>query len=112
MTKQELIKRVATRAGLPNKKTVGQLVDAVFSELAGYFIEARSSARGRGTTARFSYPGFGTFTKKRRGPRSGRNPQTGAPITIPATTTLGFQPGSELKAALNREGPRRRRVGA
>ena len=115
MTKQELIKRVATRAGLPSKKAVGALVDAVFAELAGYFIEARSTARGargRSATARFTYPGFGTFTKKRRGPRTGRNPQTGAPITIPANTTLGFQPGSELKAALNREVARRRRVGA
>ena len=108
MTKQELIKRVATRAGLPSKKAVGALVDAVFAELAGYFIEARSI---RGSTPRFTYPGFGTFTKKRRGTRQGRNPQTGAPITIPATTVLGFQPGAELKAALN-EAPRKKRVGA
>ena len=101
MTKQELIKRVATRTGTPNKKQVAALVDAVFSELAGYFVEARRSSRGRGATARFSYPGFGTFTKKERGPRSGRHPQTGEPITIPASTTVGFQPGSELKSALN-----------
>ncbi len=124
MTKQELIKRVATRAGLQNKKQVSILVDAVFAELAGYFVDARSSTRGsggqrgsksRGATARFSYPGFGTFTKKRRGSRSGRNPQTGQPITIPAKTTLGFQPGSELKAALNsgaEAGKKRKRVGA
>src|SRR5258708_3743813 len=109
MTKQELIKRVATRVGLPNKKQVSLLVDAVFSELAEYFVEARAV---RGATARFSYPGFGTFTKKRRGPRHGRNPQTGAPLLIPATTTLGFQPGSDLKDKLNRDLPKRRRVGA
>ena len=111
MTKQELIKRVATRAGMPNRKQVGALVDAVFAELAGYFVEARVPSRGRGANARFTYPGFGTFTKKKRGPRSGRNPQTGEPITIPASTTVAFQPGSELKSALNKEAPKRRRVG-
>jgi DNA-binding protein HU-beta len=108
LTKQELIKKVATRAGLPNKKQVGALVDAVFSELAGYFIEARTA---RGATARFTYPGFGTFTKKKKVQRRGRNPQTGEEITIPATTTVGFQPGSELKEKLNRDLPRKKRVG-
>lgn len=117
MTKQELIKRVGKRPGVSGelkKKAVGLVVDAVFAELARYFIDTRKS---RGTTARFSYPGFGTFTKKRRGARGGRNPQTGAAITIPATTTLAFHPGQELKAALNRrsegrEPPPRRRAGA
>jgi nucleoid DNA-binding protein len=108
MTKQELIKRVAGKTGLPGKTTVGVVLDAMFAELAGYFIEARTS---RGATARFTYPGFGTFTKKKRGERGGRNPQTGEPITIPATTTVAFQPGQELKAALNRELRRRRRTG-
>ena len=105
MTKQELIKRVATKAGVPNKKQVALLVDAVFTELGDYFIEARSAR----ATARFSYPDFGTFTKRRRGPRPGRNPQTGAPITIPASTTVAFQPGSDFKEQLNRDLPRKRR---
>jgi nucleoid DNA-binding protein len=106
LTKQELIKRVATRARQPNRKQVAALVDAVFSELAEYFIEAKTS---RGATARFTYPGFGSFTKKKRGSRRGRNPQTGEPIDIPATITLGFQPGQDLKTALN-QGPKRKRV--
>jgi nucleoid DNA-binding protein len=105
LTKQELIKRVATRAKQPNKKQVAALVDAVFSELAEYFVEARTS---RGATARFTYPGFGSFTKKKRGSRRGRNPQTGEPIEIPAQMTLGFQPGQELKSALN-HGQKRKR---
>jgi nucleoid DNA-binding protein len=118
MTKQELIRRVARspafcdHAGPGRKKAVEALVDAVFAELATYFIEARISrrpaARARARTPRFTYPGFGTFTKKRRGARAGRHPQTGAAIAIPETVTLAFQPGSELKASLNRESPRRR----
>jgi len=110
MTKQELIKRVTASALVQpgvSRKAVGVLVDAVFAELAAYFVEARVT---RGSTPRFTYPGFGTFTKKKRGARSVRNPQTGEPITIPETLTVQFQPGVELKADLNRE-PRRRRVG-
>jgi DNA-binding protein HU-beta len=103
MTKLELIERVARTPGLPpelTKKMVGQLVDAVFSELGDYFVKAKMTRR---QTPRFSYPGFGTFTKKRRNQRSGRNPQTGEAIVIPPTTTVGFQPGQELRAALNGE---------
>jgi DNA-binding protein HU-beta len=103
MTKLELIERVARTPGLPpelTKKMVGHLVDAVFAELGDYFIKAKMTRR---QTPRFTYPGFGTFTKKRRSQRSGRNPQTGEAIVIPCSTTIGFQPGQELRAALNGE---------
>ncbi len=42
------------------------------------------------------------LTKKRKNGRTGRNPQTGAPIVIPPSVTVSFQPGQELKAFLNR----------
>ncbi len=102
MTKQELIEKVASTPGLPpelTKKAVATLVDAVFAELGDYFIKARMSRR---QTPRFTYPGFGTFTKKRKSGRAGRNPQTGAPIVIPPSVTVSFTPGQELKAFLNR----------
>lgn len=41
--------------------------------------------------------GFGTFTKTRRKARTGRNPQTGKEIKIPATTVPKFRPGREFK---------------
>ena len=107
MTKQELIKRVAGRpdvAPSASRKIVALVLDAMYTELAEYFVVERVV---RGRAPRFTYPGFGTFTKKRRGERAGRNPQTGEPLLIPAQLTLAFQPGQELKAALNRE-PRRR----
>ena len=102
MTKQELIEKVASTPGLPpelTKKAVGTLVDAVFAELGDYFIKAKMTRR---QTPRFTYPGFGTFTKKRKSGRTGRNPQTGEPIEIPPTVTVTFAPGQELKAFLNR----------
>ncbi len=42
--------------------------------------------------------GFGTFTVSKRKARTGRNPQTGESIKIPARTVPVFRPGNELKA--------------
>ena len=102
MTKAELIERLAERKDLPRdltKKALGNIVQAVFTEMGDYFIRARVS---RSTPARFTWPGFGTFTKRRRNPRVVRNPQTGAPLTIPSQSTIGFTPGRELKELMNR----------
>ena len=102
MTKQELIKRVAERAAM-NKRQAGTLVDAVFAELSEFFLSARVGRQGSKKSPRFSFPGFGTFTKKRRRGRSGVNPRTGERITIPDHVTVAFQPGSELKVSLNKK---------
>ena len=45
--------------------------------------------------------GFGTFTKTKRKARTGRNPQTGKEIKIPAMTVPKFRPGREFKEAVN-----------
>ncbi len=45
--------------------------------------------------------GFGTFAVKERAARTGRNPQTGAPIEIKAAKVPSFKPGKGLKDALN-----------
>ena len=45
--------------------------------------------------------GFGTFTKAKRKARTGRNPQTGKEIKIPASWAPKFRPGSEFKSMLN-----------
>jgi DNA-binding protein HU-beta len=102
MTKAELIARVHSRKTLPRdltKKTVAQIVDLVFTEMGDYFIRAKST---RTNGAKLTYPGFGTFSKRRRPERSGRNPRDGTPLTIPAQFTVTFLPGSELKSLLNR----------
>ena len=104
MTKAELIERVYGQKHLPRdltKKTVAQIIDAVFTEMGDYFIRTRVS---RKQGARLTYPGFGTFSKRRRPPRMVRNPQTGDPITIPPQETITFSPGQELRSLLNRNG--------
>ena len=44
--------------------------------------------------------GFGSFKVKSRAARKGRNPQTGATITIKASKTVGFKPSSDLKKSV------------
>ena len=46
--------------------------------------------------------GFGTFSVRSRKARTGRNPQTGAPLKIPARKVTKFSAGAELKKAINR----------
>jgi DNA-binding protein HU-beta len=101
MTKAELIERVYHSRGRElTKKQVTELIDGVFEELADYFTKARTT---RGAKPKFTYPGFGTFTKKRRKARKGRNPKTGDPMKIPASVSVTFAPGQEFKNRLNRK---------
>ena len=45
--------------------------------------------------------GFGTFVKKTRQSRIGRNPQTKEEIQIPEKTVITFKMGERLEKALN-----------
>ena len=102
MTKQELIERVMRTKGLApdvTKKTVTEVVDAAFRVLGDYFVKTKVT---RTKNPRFTFPGFGTFTKRRRGARVGRNPRTGDRVKIPASFTVAFVPGQGLKSLLNR----------
>jgi integration host factor subunit beta len=44
--------------------------------------------------------GFGSFRTRPRGPRQGRNPQTGEPVAVPAKRVPYFTPGKQLKEGL------------
>ena len=90
MTKAELVEKVQSVRSDLSKKQVGEVMDVVFENLAKAIRKDK----------RFSMPGFGTFTVKRRAGRVGRNPQTGAEIKIAPTKTVGFKPAPEFKKAL------------
>lgn len=51
----------------------------------------------------FAMPGFGKFASKDQAERKGRNPGTGAEITIKAKTTPTFKAASQLKEAVNQK---------
>lgn len=89
MTKADLIEAVAKGTKL-SKRAAGDAVDTTFDALA------RAIKKDR----RFLVPGFGTFTVRSRKARKGRNPQTGAEISIKASRTVGFKPAPNLKKGL------------
>jgi nucleoid DNA-binding protein len=101
MTKAELIARIARSRELPpdvTKKVIAKVLDLAFTELAAYFVRSRVT---RASSPRFTYPKFGTFTKKQRSGRRGVNPRTLEPIEIDACETVDFKPSIELKRMLN-----------
>lgn len=103
MTKAELIDRIARNRDLPpevTKKVIGKILDLAFTELSGYFVRTRVT---RTNNPRFTFPKFGTFTKKQRSGRRGVNPRTLEPIEIEACDTVDFKPSVELKRQLNRQ---------
>ena len=89
MTKAELIDAIASSKSAKglSKKAVQNVVDETFDQI-------KKAIR---KDSRFSVPGFGTFNKKKRAARTGRNPQTGEQIKIKAQTTVSFKPGQALK---------------
>lgn len=86
MTKADLVAYVAKKASL-TAKAAKEAVNAVFG--------AVSDALKKGD--KVVVTGFGTFMVRSRAARKGRNPQTGAPINIPARKTPGFTAGKALK---------------
>ena len=90
MKKTELIEAVATNAGL-KKADAARAIDATF--------DAITEALKKGE--KLTLLGFGTFSVSRREGRTGRNPQTGAAVKIPARNAVTFKVGSQLKKAVN-----------
>ena len=90
MTKAELIDAVADAAGVSKadaERTIGAFFDTVVS----------STNKGD----KVAWPGFGSFSTSKSAARTGRNPQTGAAVKIPAATRLKFTASSTVKTALN-----------
>ncbi len=48
-----------------------------------------------------SWPGFGSFEGIQKKASTGRNPQTGAPVQIPARKAIKFKASSTIREALN-----------
>ena len=88
MKKVELVEAVAEKTGL-TKADATRAIDATFDAIT------EALKKGEKTTL----VGFGV---SERAARSGRNPQTGAPVTIAARTAVTFKAGAALKEAVNK----------
>ncbi|HWL23756.1 HU family DNA-binding protein [Priestia aryabhattai] len=89
MKKAELIDAVAIKSEL-TKQDTKKAVDALFETISNTLANEE----------KIQLIGFGTFEVRERAARTGRNPQTGEEMTIPASKVPAFKPGKELKEAL------------
>jgi len=90
VNKQELIDTIAKSADI-SKAAAGRALDSAVTAIKA------SLKKGQMVTL----VGFGTFYVGKRAARSGRNPQTGAPIKIRAAKVPKFRAGKALKDSVN-----------
>ena len=91
MNKTELVALVAEKSGLTKK-------DAEAAVSATLDVIVDSIAKGE----KVQFVGFGTFEQRVRNDRTGCDPRTGKPITIPASKVPAFKAGRAFKDAVNK----------
>lgn len=87
VSKPDLAQRAADVAGITTAKAAA-VIDAALAEIT----------RATGEGASVQLQGFGTFSARHRAARMGRNPRTGEPVAIAASTALGFKASKTRKA--------------
>ncbi len=90
MNKSELVSAIAEEAGL-TKADAAKALDATVASIT----------KAMSTGDSVAIIGFGTFKVGERSARTGRNPQTGAEMQIPAAKVPKFTAGKALKEAVN-----------
>lgn len=91
MNKQQLIEAIANDVDV-TKATAAACLDSFINTVTKVLKKKDGEVR---------LVGFGTFATAKRKATTGRNPQTGAAIKIPASVQPKFKPGKALKDALN-----------
>ena len=89
MNKAQLIDAIAGDAKI-TKADAKRALDA--------FVKTTTGALKKGD--RVALVGFGSFSVSKRNARTGRNPQTGKPITIAAKKVVKFKAGADLSGAV------------
>ncbi|MCG9890643.1 MAG: HU family DNA-binding protein [Thermosynechococcaceae cyanobacterium MS004] len=89
MNKGEFVDAVAEKANVTKKDA-----DAILSATLDIIVESVASGD------KVSLVGFGSFEKRDRAAREGRNPKTGESMTIAATTVPAFSAGKSFKEAV------------
>ncbi len=90
MSKQQLVDKIAEKAGL-TKADAARALEATTASITDALKNGE----------KVSLVGFGTFATSKRAARTGHNPKTGEKVTIPARTAVSFKAGSKLKEAVN-----------
>ncbi|MSQ77290.1 MAG: integration host factor subunit beta [Nitrospiraceae bacterium] len=92
MTKAQIIEKVSEQVSLLTKRQAEIVVNTMFNSVRD------SLHRGDKTEIR----GFGSFRLRNRRMKEGRNPKTGATVSVPAKKVPFFKAGKELKELLNK----------
>lgn len=87
MTKRDLIEEVAQQYPRFSRRDAEVMVNAVFDSMTD------ALAKGE----RIEIRGFGSFMIKQRAAREGRNPRTGAIVSVAAKKVPLFKVGKELR---------------
>ena len=90
MNREELISEISKKTKV-SKKDAGLILSATIETIE------KSVKKGDKVTL----VGFGTFERRDRKARTGRNPQTGKEIKIPAKTVPVFSAGKKFKEVVN-----------
>lgn len=92
MTKADLVNAIAEQAGLSKADA-----EKALKAFTGAVTQALKAGE------KVSLVGFGTFSVGQRAARTGKNPQTGAKIKIPAAKSPKFKAGKALKDSVNKK---------
>jgi integration host factor subunit beta len=93
MIKSELVQRIAAQNPHLYQRDVENIVNAILNEIV--------AALSRGD--RVELRGFGAFSVKHRPARTGRNPRTGAHVSVEQKSVPFFKTGKEMRERLNKE---------
>jgi len=91
MNKEELVQEIAKKAKVTQKEA---------AEILSVTLEVITKTVSKGK--KVTLVGFGTFEARKRAARTGRNPQTGKEIKIPAKTVPAFSAGKKFKEIVNK----------
>ena len=89
MSYEDIVANISNETGV-SRANVKEVIDTLGAEIVKSLNE---SGRAR-------IPALGVFEKRMRSARTGRNPQTGETMQIPAREAVGFKVGSKLKNAV------------
>ncbi len=92
MIKSELVAKLAEQTNL-NKSDAERVVSTVFNEITKALIDGN----------RVELRGFGVLSVRERNARVGRNPKTGAKVSVEAKRVPFFKAGKTINDALNKK---------
>jgi len=91
MIRSELVQKLVTENPELSVAEVDNIVSAIFNAITDQLVAG----------GRVELRGFGAFSTRARDGRVGRNPRTGASVSVPPKRVPYFKPGKEIRARLN-----------